>query len=151
MIAVLDDHRAAYGVEPICKVLRIAPSTYHARAAARADPAKGSTWSRRDGELCAQIRRVLRRTSASMGCARGALPRWIIGSRDAGHGQPTLVLEPGVPGADTLAAEAPALGLAVATTDGPHDDAGHVQLARLRGTTLSSASDPRADGIAAVL
>jgi gamma-glutamyltranspeptidase len=78
-------------------------------------------------------------------------PRWVIGSRDVGHEQPTLVLEPGVPGADALAAEAPALGLAVVTTDGPHDDAGHVQLARLRGPTLSAASDPRADGIAAVL
>jgi len=78
-------------------------------------------------------------------------PRWVIGSRDVGHEQPTLVLEPGVPGADALAAEAPVLGLAVATTDAPHDDAGHVQLARLRGTTLGAASDPRADGIAAVL
>jgi hypothetical protein len=26
----LDEHRATYGVEPICKVLPIAPSTYHA-------------------------------------------------------------------------------------------------------------------------
>jgi hypothetical protein len=39
MIAFIDDHRAAYGVEPICKVLPIAPSTYHAHAARRADPA----------------------------------------------------------------------------------------------------------------
>ena len=29
MIAFIDDHRQAYGVEPICKVLPIAPSTYH--------------------------------------------------------------------------------------------------------------------------
>jgi putative transposase len=58
MIAFIDDHRAAYGVEPICRVLRIAPSTYHARAAVRADPAKGSARSRRDGELRAEIRRV---------------------------------------------------------------------------------------------
>jgi hypothetical protein len=58
MIAFIDDHRAAYGVEPICQVLRIAPSTYHARAAVRLDPAKGSTRSQRDGELCAEIRRV---------------------------------------------------------------------------------------------
>jgi putative transposase len=58
MIAFIDDHRAAYGVEPICKVLRIAPSTYHAHAAVRADPAKGSARSRRDGELRAEIRRV---------------------------------------------------------------------------------------------
>ena len=30
MIAFIDDHRAVYGVEPICRVLPIAPSTYHA-------------------------------------------------------------------------------------------------------------------------
>ena len=29
MIAFVDDHREAYGVEPICKVLPIAPSSYH--------------------------------------------------------------------------------------------------------------------------
>jgi transposase InsO family protein len=58
MIAFIDDHRAAYGVEPICKVLRIAPSTYHAHAAVRADPDKGSARSRRDVGLCAEIRRV---------------------------------------------------------------------------------------------
>jgi len=40
MIAFIDDHRRAYGVEPICKVLPIAPSTYHAHAARRADPAR---------------------------------------------------------------------------------------------------------------
>jgi len=58
MIAFIDDHRAAYGGEPICKVPRIAPSTYHAHAAVRADPAKGSARSRRDADLCAEIRRV---------------------------------------------------------------------------------------------
>jgi putative transposase len=30
MIAFIDTHRDVYGVEPICKVLPIAPSTYHA-------------------------------------------------------------------------------------------------------------------------
>ena len=38
MIAFIDDHREAHGVEPICKVLPIAPSTYHAHVAKRADP-----------------------------------------------------------------------------------------------------------------
>ena len=38
MIAFIDDHRGAYGVEPICRVLPIAPSTYHAHAARRGDP-----------------------------------------------------------------------------------------------------------------
>jgi hypothetical protein len=36
------DHRAAHGFEPICKVLPIAPSSYHAHVARRADPAKRS-------------------------------------------------------------------------------------------------------------
>ena len=36
MIAFIDDHRVAYGVEPICKVLPIAPSTYHEHAAKQA-------------------------------------------------------------------------------------------------------------------
>ena len=35
MIAFIDDHRGAHGVEPICKVLPIAPSTYHAHVAKR--------------------------------------------------------------------------------------------------------------------
>ena len=38
MIAFIDDHRDVYGVEPICRDLPIAPSTYHAHAARRADP-----------------------------------------------------------------------------------------------------------------
>jgi putative transposase len=58
VIAFADDHRALYGVEPICRVLRIAPSTCPARAAVRADPARRSARSRRDAELCAEIRRV---------------------------------------------------------------------------------------------
>ena len=40
MIAFIDDHRAVHGVEPICRELPIAPSTYHAHAARRADPSK---------------------------------------------------------------------------------------------------------------
>ncbi|NKE45256.1 IS3 family transposase [Roseomonas frigidaquae] len=58
MIAFIDDHRGEYGVEPICRVLPIAPSTYHARVAQRADPTQGSTRSQRDGMLRAEVRRV---------------------------------------------------------------------------------------------
>ena len=58
MIAFVDDHRTAYGVEPICRVLPIAPSTYHAHAAKRADPGKLSARARRDRALQADIRRV---------------------------------------------------------------------------------------------
>ncbi|MEQ3548991.1 gamma-glutamyltransferase [Pseudonocardia nematodicida] len=80
-----------------------------------------------------------------------ARPRWVIGSRDLGRTGPTLVLEPGVPGAGALAATAAGLSLEVTGVDGPHDDAGHVQVARLRGTTLDAASDVRADGVGRVL
>jgi hypothetical protein len=58
MIAFIDDHRAAYGVEPICKVLPIAPSTCHAHAAWRADPRRASTWARSDAAVSRKIQRV---------------------------------------------------------------------------------------------
>ncbi|WP_234732466.1 IS3 family transposase, partial [Acidocella facilis] len=52
------DHRGEYGVEPICKVLPIAPSTYHAQVARRADPSRRSARSRQDEVLKAEICRV---------------------------------------------------------------------------------------------
>jgi len=58
MIAFINAHREAHGVEPICKVLPIAPSTYHAHAAKQADPAKLSAWAKRDVSLKAEVRRV---------------------------------------------------------------------------------------------
>ena len=58
MIAFIDDHRAAYGVEPICKVLPIAPSTYHAHAACRADPKRASARASSDAALSREIQRV---------------------------------------------------------------------------------------------
>jgi putative transposase len=58
MIAFIDDHRAVYGVEPICKRLPIAPSTYRAHAARRADPSKAPARMQRDQVLSEQIRRV---------------------------------------------------------------------------------------------
>jgi putative transposase len=58
MIAFIDDHRAMHGVEPICRVLPIAPSTYHAHAAKRADPGKLSPRAHRDVALRVEIRRV---------------------------------------------------------------------------------------------
>ena len=58
MIAFIDDHREAYGVEPICRVLPIAPSTYHAHAARRADPSRLPDRLRRDADLKVGIQRV---------------------------------------------------------------------------------------------
>jgi putative transposase len=60
MIAFIDAHREAYGVEPICRVLPIAPSTYYAHAARRADPGRRSVRARHDDELRVEIQRVFR-------------------------------------------------------------------------------------------
>ncbi|WP_152979893.1 IS3 family transposase [Mesorhizobium sp. 1M-11] len=58
MIAFIDDHREAHGVEPICKVLPIAPSTYHDHVAKRIDPSRLSARAKRDEALKDEVRRV---------------------------------------------------------------------------------------------
>ncbi len=58
MVSFIDDHREEYGVEPICAVLPIAPSTYYAVKAADRDPSRRSCRSRRDAFLREEITRV---------------------------------------------------------------------------------------------
>ncbi len=58
MKGFIEDHRAVYGVVPICGVLPIAPSTYRAHAACAADPSRASARVRRDGTLRPEITRV---------------------------------------------------------------------------------------------
>jgi putative transposase len=58
MKAFIDEHSEVYGVEPICRVLPIAPSTYYEHAARKADPDRRPARERRDAELCREIRRV---------------------------------------------------------------------------------------------
>jgi putative transposase len=58
MIAFINDHRAAYGVEPICRVLPIAPSTYYTHAARRAEPDRLPVRAKRDAALMVEIQRV---------------------------------------------------------------------------------------------
>ena len=58
MLSFIDAHRQEYGVEPICRVLPIAPSTYYEHAARRADPSKAPARVQRDAELRAEIDRV---------------------------------------------------------------------------------------------
>ena len=55
MIGFIDDHREVYGVEPICKVLPIAPSTYRVQAARRCDLAKLPARAQRDAALEAVV------------------------------------------------------------------------------------------------
>ncbi|WP_152540587.1 IS3 family transposase [Sulfitobacter noctilucicola] len=58
MVGFIDAHRDAHGVEPICNVLPIAPSTYYDHLAKRADPTRRSDRARRDDALRPEIRRV---------------------------------------------------------------------------------------------
>ncbi len=58
MVSFIDDHRALYGVEPICAVLPIAPATYYAHKACARDPDLRSARSKRDEELRVKVRRV---------------------------------------------------------------------------------------------
>jgi len=58
MIAFIDDHREVYGVEPICRVLPIAPSTYHVHAARGVDPARAPARVQRDAVLCEKIGQI---------------------------------------------------------------------------------------------
>lgn len=58
MTAFITEHRHAYGVEPICRVLPIAPSSYYTHAARQADPERQPDRWRRDRALEAEVRRV---------------------------------------------------------------------------------------------
>lgn len=67
MIAFIDDNRELHGVEPICKVLPIAPSTYRKHVAQRRDPLRLSARARRDLALKPEIARVFAENFAVYG------------------------------------------------------------------------------------
>ena len=58
MIRFIEDHRSDHGVEPICRVLPIAPATFYDHMAKRADPDRLSDRAKRDEELKPEIERV---------------------------------------------------------------------------------------------
>jgi putative transposase len=58
MIRYIDDHKDRYGVEPICRQLPIASSTYYEHKAREADPQRAPARVRRDAELAPAIERV---------------------------------------------------------------------------------------------
>ncbi|SFV16229.1 hypothetical protein SAMN02799631_06339 [Methylobacterium sp. 174MFSha1.1] len=74
MISFIDDHRTVYGVEPICRVLPIAPSTDDLHAARRADPEKQPVRARSDAALMIEIQRVFEANFHVYGM-RKSLPR----------------------------------------------------------------------------
>ena len=58
MVDFIDKHRMKYGVEPICAVLPIAPSTCYTHRACRLDPERRCARAKRDEVLRVEIRRV---------------------------------------------------------------------------------------------
>jgi transposase InsO family protein len=58
VMSFIDSHREALGIEPICRELAIAPSSYHEHATRLADPGKRSARARRDDKIKEQIKRV---------------------------------------------------------------------------------------------
>ena len=58
MVQFIADHRAVFGVEPICAVLPIAPSTYHRHRHQRTHPTRRSARAQHDDQLRVEIQRV---------------------------------------------------------------------------------------------
>jgi transposase InsO family protein len=58
MVRFIDQHRAAYGVEPICRVVPIAPSTYFRWKAQESDPTTRAPRALRDEVLKVIIQRI---------------------------------------------------------------------------------------------
>lgn len=58
MISFINDHRADFGVGSICRVLRVASSSYYSNLAIRRDPWRASNRVRQDVTYSAEIRRV---------------------------------------------------------------------------------------------
>ena len=58
MVSFIDQYRDTFGVEPICAVLPIAPSTYFLWKAQQQNPTTRSARAQRDDELRMMIQRV---------------------------------------------------------------------------------------------
>ena len=58
MVDFIDEHRSEYGVESICAVLPIAPSTYYEQARRRRERERRPYRAKRDERLRAEIKRV---------------------------------------------------------------------------------------------
>lgn len=72
MVDYIDRHKDRFGVEPICTMLPIAPSTYYELKARERDPQRLPQRHRRDAQLCPQIQRVWEENF----CVYGARKTW---------------------------------------------------------------------------
>ncbi len=55
MTAFIEEHRGEFGVEPMCKILQIAPSTYYNRRAIVRDPDRASARAKSDAAMSLKI------------------------------------------------------------------------------------------------
>ena len=78
MVSFIDEQREAYGVEPICAQLPIAPSTYYEHKARGTDPSRLPPRLRRDKDLSVTIRQVWEANF----CVYGARKIWRSLNRD---------------------------------------------------------------------
>jgi putative transposase len=92
VIAFMGEHREEFGVEPMCRVLNIAPSTWHAHAAQKTRPNLRSKRSKEDEKLCAAILRV---HAENVG-VYGARPRRPPGRRCSAVGSRRLLARDGL-------------------------------------------------------
>lgn len=58
MVGYIDAHKSRFGVEPICAVLPIAPSTYYEHKARQRDLGRLPVRSQRDAQLRPEVQRV---------------------------------------------------------------------------------------------
>jgi putative transposase len=58
MVGLIDEHRAKFGVEPICAVLPIAPSVYYEQRRRQQHPERRPHRERRDESVTGHIQRV---------------------------------------------------------------------------------------------
>ena len=55
MTAFIEEHRGQFGVEPMCKMLQIAQSTYYERRAIARDPERASPRAKSDADISIKI------------------------------------------------------------------------------------------------
>ena len=72
MVQFIDDYRGSYGVELICRVLPIAPSTYHRTKDLECCPERRSLRSQHDDYYLSEIKRIWQDSK----CRYGARKVW---------------------------------------------------------------------------
>jgi putative transposase len=70
MVGFIDAHRESFGVEPICQVLPIAPSTYYEQKARARDPARLPARVHRDAALRPEITRLWQASTRRYGAKK---------------------------------------------------------------------------------